>query len=107
MDHPPGLAWPGDDGSYRHPNRHYLSYIMDDDVVVSNGTLKLRTQKGDVQNPSGKTYHFTEGMVQTSGKFSALYGYLEMRARLDTGAGPGLWPAFWMLGSGWPPEMDI
>jgi beta-glucanase (GH16 family)/regulation of enolase protein 1 (concanavalin A-like superfamily) len=101
------LAWPGDDGSYRHHNSNYLSYIMDDDVIVSNGTLELRTEKRDVQNPSGKVYHYTEGMIQTSGKFSTAYGYAEIRAKVPVGMGPGLWPAFWMLDDGWPPEMDI
>src|SRR5262245_56701661 len=54
------LPWPGDDGSYRHHNGNYLSYIMDDDVVVSGGTLKLRTQHRRVYNPSGRPYDYTE-----------------------------------------------
>ena len=33
------------------------------------------------------------------------YGYAEIRARYPTGK--GVWPAFWSLSSGWPPEFDI
>src|SRR5262249_10812797 len=103
------LAWSGDDGSYRHHNSSYLSYIMDDDVVVSGGTLKLQTQRRRVYNPSGRPYDFTEGFIQTAATFSTTYGYFEIRAKLPTEAGRGLWPAFWMLrpAGGWPPEMDI
>lgn len=35
------------------------------------------------------------GVLTTAGKFDFTYGYVE--ARLDTQAGRGLWPAFWML----------
>jgi beta-glucanase (GH16 family) len=102
------LPWPGPEGNGRYHNSSYLSYIMDDDVVVSNGSLKLLTEKRDVVGPkTGTVYHYTEGLIQTSGKFSFEYGYAEIRAKLPVGMGPGMWPAFWMLGSGWPPEMDI
>ncbi len=74
------LAWSGDDGSYRHHNSNYLSYIMDDDVVVNNGTLKLRTQRRRVYNPFGRPYDYTEGFIQTANTFSQTYGYFEIRA---------------------------
>ena len=101
------LAWSGDDGSWRHHNSNYLSYIMDDDVVVSDGTLKLQTQRRDVTNPSGRVYHYTEGMIQSKDKFWATYGYYEIRARVPVEAGRGMWPAFWTLSNGWPPENDM
>jgi beta-glucanase (GH16 family) len=102
------LPWGGPEGNGRFHNNNYLSYIMDDDVVVSNGSLKLLTEHRDVVGPTtGTIYHYTEGLIQTAGKFSFSYGYAEIRARLPVGMGPGMWPAFWMLGNGWPPEMDI
>ena len=101
------LAWSGDDGSWRHHNSNYLSYIMDDDVVVGDGTLKLQTQRRDVMNPSGRVYHYTEGMIQSKDKFWSTYGYYEIRARVPVEAGRGMWPAFWTLSNGWPPENDI
>lgn len=55
---------------------------------------------------------FTSARIKTQGLFTQTYGRFE--ARLKTPYGPGLWPAFWMLGEdivteGWPQcgEMDI
>lgn len=55
---------------------------------------------------------FTSARIKTQGLFEQKYGRFE--ARLKTPYGPGLWPAFWMLGSnietvGWPEcgEIDI
>jgi beta-glucanase (GH16 family) len=55
---------------------------------------------------------YTSARINTKGKFSQAYGRFE--ARLKTPYGPGIWPAFWMLGAnnsevGWPAcgEIDI
>lgn len=55
---------------------------------------------------------FTSARIKTQGLFQQQYGRFE--ARLITPYGPGMWPAFWMLGSdietvGWPQcgEIDI
>jgi beta-glucanase (GH16 family) len=55
---------------------------------------------------------FTSARINTQGLFEQKYGRFE--ARLKTPHGPGLWPAFWMLGStitteSWPQcgEIDI
>lgn len=55
---------------------------------------------------------FTSARIKTQGLFSQAYGRFE--ARLKTPYGPGVWPAFWMLGDnietvGWPlcGEIDI
>lgn len=57
-------------------------------------------------------YAFTSARIKTQGLFAQQYGRFE--ARLKTPYGPGLWPAFWMLGNnidavGWPQcgEIDI
>lgn len=59
---------------------------------------------------SGDSY--TSARINTKGLFSQKYGRFE--ARLKTTHGPGVWPAFWMLGSNidstpWPQcgEIDI
>ncbi len=92
---------------------------LPESVSVSNGTLKLRANNTPVTAPDGKTYPYTSGIVTTSAFFEGAYadpsaykllfkyGYVEMRARLNTGL--GLWPAFWMLNpqGKWPPEIDI
>lgn len=48
---------------------------------------------------------FTSARIKTQGLFAQQYGRFE--ARLKTPYGPGLWPAFWLLGDnvdtvGWP-----
>lgn len=53
---------------------------------------------------------FTSARVKTENLFEHAYGRFE--ARLKTPYGPGLWPAFWMLGSnietvGWPQSGEI
>ncbi len=55
---------------------------------------------------------FTSARINTQGLFSQQYGRFE--ARLKTPFGPGLWPAFWLLGDnietvGWPQcgEIDV
>lgn len=55
---------------------------------------------------------FTSARINTQGLFEQQYGRFE--ARLKTPYGPGVWPAFWMLGStitdeSWPQcgEIDI
>ena len=102
-----GLPWTGDDGTNRHFNSSVLSYITDNDVAVSGGALHLLDQKQDVTDPSGNVFHYTQGMITSSGKFDMRYGYVEIRAQVPAGDGPGLWPVFWMLQPGWPPEDDV
>jgi beta-glucanase (GH16 family) len=55
---------------------------------------------------------FTSARIKTSGLFAQSYGRFE--ARIKTPWGPGMWPAFWLLGSNidsiaWPQcgEIDI
>lgn len=55
---------------------------------------------------------FTSGRINSKGLFSQKYGRIE--ASIKTPYGPGLWPAFWMLGANvdnvsWPQcgEIDI
>lgn len=78
-----------------------------DNVIVSNGTLKIIAKK---ENYNGSAY--TSARMLTNGKFSFQYGKIEVRAKLP--AGTGTWPGIWMLGSnfataGWPAcgEIDI
>ncbi len=55
---------------------------------------------------------YTSARLKTKGKFDQTYGRFE--ARIKTPTGPGIWPAFWMLGANidskpWPQcgEIDI
>lgn len=69
-----------------------------------NGNLVITALK------TGNNY--TSARVKTQNLFSQAYGRFE--ARIKTPHGPGIWPAFWMLGAnvnevGWPEcgEIDI
>jgi beta-glucanase (GH16 family) len=53
---------------------------------------------------------FTSARLKTQGKITQKYGRIE--ARIQNPYGPGLWPAFWMLGEnieevGWPQSGEI
>lgn len=72
-----------------------------------NGKLVI-TARSESFSGSG----FTSARIKTKGLFSQAYGRFE--ARIKTPTGPGIWPAFWMLGSNidtkpWPEcgEIDI
>lgn len=72
-----------------------------------NGNLVI-TAKKESYNGSA----FTSARIKTKGMFDQKYGRYE--ARLKTPYGPGIWPAFWMLGANidqvpWPQcgEIDI
>jgi beta-glucanase (GH16 family) len=101
------LPWGGTDGTGRHHKNDYASYIMDHNIELGDGTLKLLTRREDVTAANGRVFNYTQSMMTTSRQFRHKYGYWEVRAKLPAKAGPGLWPAFWTLADGWPPEMDI
>lgn len=100
-----GLPW-ASNGDQQSDNS-FLSYNTPNNVSIGDGALHLSTQRQDATSPSGAVYHYTGAFMSTSGKFNMRSGYVEIRAQVPTGAGPGLWPAFWMLSDGWPPEDDV
>jgi beta-glucanase (GH16 family) len=80
-------------------------------VTVHNGELSLTAQNQPVQGVNQSTglpqnYNWTSGMVDTHGKFSFSYGYVEWQAQVPNGM--GLWPALWLMPENgiWPPEID-
>lgn len=65
-----------------------------------------------VRKESYRGQPFTSARIKTQGLFEQTYGRFEARIKLPYG--PGIWPAFWLLGSdigtnGWPEcgEIDI
>ncbi|MBE0652496.1 MAG: glycoside hydrolase family 16 protein [Bacteroidales bacterium] len=87
-----------------------LQYYTDRPANVSmdgEGHLVITAIKESFSGSS-----FTSARIKTQDLFTQAYGRFE--ARLITPYGPGLWPAFWLLGSdvtslGWPQcgEIDI
>ena len=86
--------------------------IVADPAAADGQTLQiLSTASGPAfGGPSART--FESGKLNSAGKYSFQYGFVEARIRLPYGQ--GIWPAFWMLGDninqiGWPRcgEVDI
>ncbi|MDC0709068.1 glycoside hydrolase family 16 protein [Stigmatella sp. ncwal1] len=91
-----------------HVNNEQQQYTTSSqNVAVNNGTLKLTAR---LQSNNG--YPFTSGRLESAGKRQ--FGHTRIEARIKLPVGPGLWPAFWLLGHdinsvGWPAcgELDI
>ncbi len=125
---PPGTSWQllwsdefnGPTGSL--PNPAYWTYDLGTDCC-GNDELETYTNSPEnvrldglghldihIENPSPGLY--TSARIKTEGLFGVEYGRIESRIKIPYG--PGMWPAFWMLGSnitsvGWPAcgEIDI
>jgi beta-glucanase (GH16 family) len=103
---PDASKWVFDLGGGGWGNQELQTYTSSANNVKLDGSGKLVITA--ISTGSG----FTSGRVKTKGKFSQAYGRFE--ARIKTPTGPGLWPAFWMLGANidtkpWPQcgEIDI
>lgn len=82
-----------------------LQYYKEQNVVVSNGTLKIVAKKERVRNKQ-----YTSGRIRSYGKGDFTYGRFEARIKMPYGQ--GIWPAFWMLSTdepygGWPQSGEI
>ena len=85
-------------------NQELQNYTNNPENVSLDGTGNLVITA--IKN--GNSY--TSARIKTQGKFDQTYGRFE--ARIKTPYGPGIWPAFWMLGDSgeaWPQcgEIDI
>jgi beta-glucanase (GH16 family) len=124
-DLPAGLIWSnefnGDDwnreewypefGANGWGNQELQNYTAsDDNIEVSDGTLKIIARKVDEGQDVGD---YTSARLLSIRSFT--YGRIEVRAKMPDYVGNGLWPAIWMLGDGirngesWPfcGEIDI
>jgi beta-glucanase (GH16 family) len=77
-----------------------ISLVRGDEAEgASNGALVLqpRYQPG-FMTPQKRKFDFISGRIDTRGKMDFAFGTASARIKLSPG--PGLWPAFWALGSG-------
>jgi len=89
-----------------HPDKSWNYYDELAVEVDSNDILHLKTHYNPKTIRHQKvTYRpkYGVGLISSVEKFH--HGYFEIEAKLPTGY--ALWPAFWMYGSPWPPEIDI
>jgi len=92
----------------RYHNEYYLSYTCDEEVILRDGMLHLRTDRRTIEGAeTPNMFDYTQGLVSSHDKFSFTHGYIEIRAKYP--GGKGLWPCLWLMPQhqGWPPEFDI
>jgi len=97
--------WIYDIGGGGWGNNELQTYTSDlQNVSIEDGSLKITAIR--------KGGSYTSARIKTQGKFDQAYGRFEARIKLPWG--PGIWPAFWLLGSDidtnpWPKcgEIDI
>jgi beta-glucanase (GH16 family) len=95
-----------------HPSNGELEYYTarrDNSYLDGSGHLVIQAL---AESYMGSKQPYTSARLNTHQLFDQAYGRFE--ARIKIGAGTGLWPAFWLLGSniaqvGWPAcgEFDI
>jgi hypothetical protein len=88
----------------KKPNVYY-----GEPVLVENESHALFTVKHNpklfIMNSGKILIPFEVSLLSTAKSFKQKYGRFECRMTLPVGK--GVWPAFWMWGSTWPPEIDI
>lgn len=96
----------GDNG-WGNQELQYYTNRAQNISLDGNGNLQITSIRENYQG-----YSFTSARIKTQNLFTQTYGKIEARIKLPFG--PGIWPAFWMLGAdiesvGWPNcgEIDI
>ena len=84
-------------------------YLAHESPGADNRVLVLHPRhRPGFSTSDGQHFEFISGRIDTRDRFHFMYGSVSARIKLP--AGPGLWPAFWALGTGsWPDtgEIDI
>lgn len=117
-DGPPNPAnWDFENGFVRNQEDQWYQPA---NARIENGKLIIEARREHKPNPNYEAgshdwkrqrefIDYTSASLSTSHKHSWTYGRFEMRAKIDTS--PGMWPAFWTVGTTgeWPSggEIDI
>jgi beta-glucanase (GH16 family) len=100
-----------------HFNNELQAYVDSSVVIKFSDAIEGATHGALIIQPvyspgfitrDGQKFDFISGRINTRSKVEVKYGSVSARIKLTDG--PGLWPAFWMLGNGnWPEtgEIDI
>jgi beta-glucanase (GH16 family) len=101
-------------GDWNKQELQYYTASTENASINGRGQLVVTARKDTTAGrtcPNGPC-QYSSGRLSTAGRFSQLYGTFETRIKLP--AGPGVLPAFWMLGDnihevGWPNcgEIDV
>jgi len=99
---PDSTKWSYEHGFVRN---HEAQWYQSDNATLQNGMLVIEAR----QEKKQPNITYTSSSLNTRGKFSFLYGRLEVRARIPVAG--GAWPAIWTLGNNmqWPScgEIDL
>jgi beta-glucanase (GH16 family) len=87
-----GNGWGNEELEYYTPRRENLR--------LENGNLVIEAAKEEFTGSDGMKRRYTSARLKTQGRFSQTYGRFE--ARIQIPSGPGVWPAFWLLGDDFP-----
>jgi beta-glucanase (GH16 family) len=97
---------PGNDG-WGNQELQYYTDRTENVRLDGSGNLMITARS---ESFGGRS--FTSARINTKGKYARAYGRIEARMKMPWG--PGIWPAFWMLGANidavsWPQcgEIDI
>lgn len=94
LDDSAGLRrWKVEHSTYGDGN-HELQHYRPENVVVSDGTMKITAKRESYQGRRFTSAFIGSRQTSTTGTFYPKFGRYEMRARLPHGQ--GLWPAFWL-----------
>ena len=114
---PDSLVWNYEHGFVRN---HEAQWYQAENAFQQDGLLVIEARREQRPNPTSrehgrhwgqqrKAIDYTSACLTTQGKYSFLYGRLEVCARIPTAGGS--WPAIWTLGDGmeWPScgEIDV
>lgn len=115
--------WTYEEGFVRNEELQFYTRARPENARVEGGRLILEAHRESWPNPAfedaGRSWdtqrekaEYTSASITTEGLAEFLYGRIEVRAKVPSGA--GVWPAIWMLGVnfrevGWPQcgEIDI
>jgi beta-glucanase (GH16 family) len=110
---PDPKKWAYDLGGGGWGNQELETYTnRAENAHIENGNLVISARKENYEGTDHIAREYTSARLKTQGLFSQTYGRFEARIKIPSG--PGMWPAFWMLGDnissvGWPKcgEIDI
>jgi len=100
-----GEAW----GSF-HPRKN-IQYYGPPEIVEGTSCAKFTLKYNPKTFPDDKitgepiTIPFQNSLLSSHYSFRQQHGQFECRCTLPYDK--GVWPAWWMYGNGWPPEIDI
>ena len=101
-------TWNDDKWTIGGSNRHYTAHIPTNHYVapelIDGGGAKF-IARYNPQTFDNREFPYEASKITTQKTFRQKYGRFECRMTLPEGR--GIWPAFWLWGPTWPPEIDV